>query len=27
VRDIQGAEHAADYGHGVMFDRFSFTRL
>lgn len=27
VRDVSGAGHAAVYGHGIVFDRFSFTRL
>lgn len=27
VRDITGAKHSAGYGHGITFDRFSFTRL
>ncbi len=27
VRDVAGAEHVAVYGHGIVFDRFSFTRL
>jgi hypothetical protein len=27
VRDILETEQAAGYGHGIVFDRFSFTRL
>jgi hypothetical protein len=27
VRDIPNPVHAAGYGHGIMFDRFSFMRL
>ncbi len=27
VRDIVETEHAAGHGHGIVFDRFSFTRL
>jgi hypothetical protein len=27
VRDVVGARHAAGYGHGIVFDRFGFTRL
>jgi hypothetical protein len=27
VRDGMGADHAGRYGHGIMFDHLSFTRL
>jgi hypothetical protein len=27
LRDTGEAEHAGGYGHGIMFDRFSFMRL
>jgi hypothetical protein len=27
LRDAAEVEHAEGYGHGIMFDRFSFTRL
>ena len=27
VRDVVGVEHTASYGHGIVFDRFGFTRL
>lgn len=27
VRDVRGVQHVAGYGHGVMFNRLSFTKL
>jgi len=27
VRDVVGVEHTARYGHGIVFDHFSFVRF